>query len=147
MNKNIKKFSLADIDKIIDIWYQSNIDTYTFINKNYFKNIKENVKKKFISNYNNIYVYEENTEIKAFCLIDNDYIDELYVSNAYRNQGIGTKILNHLKNNNNKLTLNIFQKNIKGINFYQKNGFKIIEENTEDITQEKGYYMEWKNQN
>lgn len=139
----ITKINIEEIDQIIELWYNSNIDTYNFIDEKHFDNIKENVRNKFKTKYNNIYIYKENNIIKAFFLIEDDYIDELYVNRIYRNQGIGTKIIDYLKENNHVLTLNIFKKNTKGINFYLKKGFKIIEENIEDSTKEEGYFMKW----
>ena len=137
----IRKFEKNDLDLVLNIWYESCLDTYYFINKAHWDSIRENVKKKFLNS--NIFVYEENKIIKGFILIDEGYIDELYVSKQFRSMGIGKKLLDFIKKTHNELTINIFQKNINGIRFYKNNGFEIVEENIEDSTLEKGYFMRW----
>lgn len=140
--KNIRPFTKNDIDRVMEIWYSSSIDTYDFIAKKHWDEIKGNVRNKFLNS--NIYVYEESNIIKAFILFDDDYIDELYVDKKYRSLGIGKILLDFVKSFNLELTLNIFQKNERAIEFYKNNGFKIIEENIEESTNEKGYFMKWK---
>ena len=138
---NIRKSDAKDIDRILEIWHSSVLDTYEFIKPEHWDEISHKVKEKFLNS--DIYVYEEKL-IKGFILIDNGYIDELYIKKEYRSNGIGKKLIDYVKNQYDELSLNIFQKNSRGISFYLKNGFKIVEENVEDFTNEKGYYMLWK---
>ena len=141
MNK-IRKFIKDDIDDVIQIWYSSSVDTYKFVDEMHWEKIKKEVRDRFLNS--NIYVYDEDNIVKAFILINGQYIDELYVLKEYRLNGLGKKLLDFIKSNNNELLLNVFQKNTNAIEFYKKNEFKIIEENVEDYTREKGYLMKWK---
>ena len=141
MNK-IRKFIKDDIDDVIQIWYSSSVDTYKFVDEMHWEKIKKEVRDRFLNS--NIYVYDEDNIVKAFILINGQYIDELYVLKEYRLNGLGKKLLDFVKSNNNELLLNVFQKNTNAIEFYKKNEFKIIEENVEDYTREKGYLMKWK---
>jgi len=137
----IRQLNKKDVDRVLDIWYNSSVDTYTFISKDHWDLIKDKVRSKFLES--KIYVYEEDSIIKGFILIEDGYIDELYVDKKYRSNGIGKQLLNYVKSDYEELTLNIFQKNVDGIRFYQNNGFIVVEENTEDSTNEKGYFMKW----
>ena len=140
-NRNIRAFCKKDLERVVDIWYNSSIDTYNFISKDHWDSMKDKVRSKFLES--KIYVYEEDSIIKGFILIEDGYIDELYVDKKYRSNGIGKQLLNYVKSDYEELTLNIFQKNVDGIRFYQNNGFIVVEENTEDSTNEKGYFMKW----
>ena len=47
------------------------------------------------------------------------------------------------KNKRNKLFLNVYQKNIRAIAFYQREGFEIQHSSFDEATEEKEYVMKW----
>lgn len=51
--------------------------------------------------------------------------------------GIGKALLNYAKNKRNKLFLNVYQKNIRAIAFYQREGFEIQHSGFDEATEEK----------
>ena len=53
----------------------------------------------------------------------------IYVCKHFRNKGVGTKLINKIKENNNclkKIYLEVSKNNFNGISFYKKMNFKII---------------------
>ena len=67
-------------------------------------------------------------------------IDYIIVSNNYRRQGIGSKLLEYLidyckKKNISNITLEVNENNIPAINLYKKYGFEIV-------ATRKNYYQE-----
>ena len=54
-----------------------------------------------------------------------------------------TQYLICLKNKRNKLFLNVYQKNIRAIAFYQREGFEIQHSSFDEATEEKEYVMKW----
>ncbi len=93
-----------------------------------------------INNYYNIIV---NNKIIG-CLMLTDYgagklLGELYIEEVYRNQKIGTSIIENIINDNNHVYLWVYKENIKAISLYKRLGFKIKEET------ETRYYMEYSN--
>ena len=79
----------------------------------------------------------------AFSLTkENSYfIHKFYILPQKSNNGIGSKVLDKLIEiiRPNELMLNVNRENFKSINFYFKNGFKILK--TEDIDIENGFEM------
>lgn len=59
--------------------------------------------------------------------------------------GVGRKLLDHTKKKKGKLSLNVYQKNIRAVRFYQREGFQIEREKTDENTGEKEYLMTWEN--
>ena len=57
---------------------------------------------------------------------DGVLIDEIYLYDEYRNKGIGTELINSVKNKN--VYLWVYKNNEKAINLYTKLGFKVIDE-------------------
>lgn len=83
-------------------------------------------------------------EIKGFIGINNGHIEGIFVEEKYRNQGIGKELLSYCKNKYDKLTLEVYSKNTKAINFYEREQFKIIKEYVEATNNEAELLMEWK---
>ena len=68
-----------------------------------------------------------------------------YVGAKYRSQGIGKELMNQCKKQFEKITLEVYRKNIKAINFYEREQFKPIKEEIEETNNEVEILMEWNN--
>lgn len=59
---------------------------------------------------------------------DGKLLDELYIEEEYRNQGIGTDIINNILKENKIVYLWVYKANKKAISLYNKLGFKVVDE-------------------
>lgn len=137
----IKKFERNDIDAVMQIWENENIKAHSFISKEYWKNNYRDVKE-MLPNAE-IYVYILNERIVGFIGIDNNYIEGIFVDTNSQCSGVGTSLLNKVKENRDNLTLKVYQKNTNAINFYKKNGFIIASKDIDKNTSEIEYTMIW----
>lgn len=94
-----------------------------------------------------IYVYILEDNIVGFIGLNQNYIEGLFVDTNNQYNGIGTLLLNKVKENTTTLTLNVYKKNVKALNFYKKNNFIITNEKMDNNTKEIEYTMTWKNEN
>lgn len=138
----IRKFKKEDIDEVMEIWKKENIRTHNFISKEYWKNNYEYVKD--ILPNADIYVYIMNENIVGFIGVNNDHIEGIFVDINNQHNGIGTSLLNKIKEEKEKLTLSVYKKNTNAIKFYKKNGFIITSEGIDKNTDEIEYTMTWK---
>ena len=138
----VRKFKNEDLDKVLDIWLNVNINAHSFIDKNYYINNFNYVKEALPSA--NIFVYEENNEILGFIGLNDSYIEGIFVKENSQNKGIGVILINYIKNLYNNLTLKVYKKNIKAINFYKKQNFIVLKENLDEDTSEIEYIMKYK---
>ena len=138
----IRKFKKEDIDEVMEIWKNENIRTHNFISKEYWKNNYEYVKD--ILPNADIYVYIMNENIVGFIGVNNDHIEGIFVDINNQHNGIGTSLLNKIKEEKEKLNLSVYKKNINAIKFYKKNGFIITGESIDKNTDEIEYTMTWK---
>ena len=122
----IREFEKEDLEKVAEIWLNSNIKVHDFIKKDYWENNFETVKLMFLEA--KIYVYEVANEIQAFIGLNNNYIEGIFVDEKMRSKGIGKELLDFVKQNSLELSLKVYKKNQKAIKFYQREGFKQIEE-------------------
>lgn len=138
----IREFEKEDLEKVAEIWLNSNIKVHDFIKKDYWENNFETVKLMFLEA--KIYVYEVANEIQAFIGLNNNYIEGIFVDEKMRSKGIGKALLDFVKQNSLELSLKVYKKNQKAIKFYQREGFKQIEESIDTDTRETEFTMEWK---
>ena len=130
-----------DINKVEEIWLDTNIKTHYFISAQYWKSNFELVKELLLQA--TVYVYEDKQEIQGFIGLSNEYIEGIFVSAEMQSQGIGKILLNYVKGKRNKLILNVYQKNTRAISFYQREGFEIQYSGLDEATGEKDYVMAW----
>ena len=137
----IRELRKVDINKVAEIWLDTNIKTHYFISAQYWKSNFELVKELLLQA--TVYVSEDKQEIQGFIGLSNEYIEGIFVSAEMQSQGIGKILLNYVKGKRNKLILNVYQKNTRAISFYQREGFEIQYSGLDEATGEKDYVMAW----
>ena len=137
----IRELRKVDINKVAEIWLDTNIKPLYFISAQYWKSNFELVKELLLQA--TVYVYEDKQEIQGFIGLSNEYIEGIFVSAEMQSQGIGKILLNYVKGKRNKLILNVYQKNTRAISFYQREGFEIQYSGLDEATGEKDYVMAW----
>ena len=137
----VRKLQKADIDRVADIWLDTNLKAHDFISAQYWKRNFKLVKEMLLQA--EVYVYESGQKIQGFIGLNNDYIEGIFVSDKMQSQGIGKILINYVKDKRKKLFLNVYQKNTRAISFYQREDFKIRCSGIDDATGEKDYLMTW----
>jgi len=137
----IRKFETKDLLEVMKLWLSTNIQAHDFISKDYRVGNFDIIKG--ILPDAEIYVYELDDKIKAFVGIDNGYIAGIFVSDEMQSKGIGKQLLEKAKEFYSELSLTVYQKNIKAVNFYQREQFIIKQEQIDENTGEIEYLMVW----
>lgn len=137
----IRVLEEKDVDTVAKIWLETNIKAHDFIASNYWKEHYEIIKDMFLQA--EVYVYEIEKEIMGFIGLDKEYIEGIFVLDQYQKRGIGKALLNHVKAKKEHLSLNVYQKNLNAIQFYQREDFCIQYEDVDKNTGEKEYRMVW----
>ena len=120
----IRKMKEEDTTKVMTIWTKGNFYAHPFIERDYWISNYNKVKEEYLKQAET-YVYEENEEIKGFIsILNNTYIGALFVAKDFLRQGIGKRLLNYCKERKEKLTLQVYEKNIDATLFYLAMGFK-----------------------
>ena len=137
----IRELRKVDINKVAEIWLDTNIKTHYFISAQYWKSNFELVKELLLQA--TVYVYEDKQEIQGFIGLSNEYIEGIFVSDEMQSHGIGKILLDYMKDKKVRLQLNVYQKNVRAMSFYQREGFTIQSESMDEFTGEKEYVMNW----
>ena len=137
----IRKLQKVDINRVADIWLKTNLKAHYFIPEQYWTNNYAVVKEMLPQA--EVYVYEDDKIIQGFVGINAEYIEGIFVSDEMQSHGIGKILLDYIKDKKVKLQLNVYQKNVRAISFYQREGFTIQGERMDEFTGEKEYVMNW----
>ncbi len=139
----IRTFRENDLIIVMQIWLEVNINAYNFIPKEYWTANYEMVKE--ILPKAEIYVYEDNitNQIDGFIGLIDNYIAGLFVKEAAQSKGIGKQLLDYVKSIKPDMSLSVYQKNIRAVDFYQREQFQIQSENLDENTNEKEFIMFW----
>lgn len=97
----ISEYRKAEIDTLVDIWYQSSLIAHDFINKDYWKSKREEMKEKYLPMSEN-YVISKNAEIMGFISMVDNYLAALFIDAKYQGEGHGKELLNFIKNTGKK---------------------------------------------
>ena len=137
----VRKLQKTDIDKVADIWLDTNLKAHYFIPAQYWKRNFELVKELLLQA--EVYIYENEQKIQGFIGLRDEYIEGIFVPDEMQSQGIGKILMDYVKNKRKRLLLNVYQKNTRAITFYQREEFKIQCCGLDEATGEKDYAMVW----
>lgn len=137
----IRDFTLKDIDDIMHLWLETNKQAHDFIESSYWDSNFVSVKE--MMPQATIYVYESNGQIQGFIGLMDDYIAGIFISRDNQSKGIGKRLLDYTKEKCDKLTLEVYKKNARAVQFYLREGFNISKEEIDEETGESEYFMEW----
>ena len=137
----IRKLQKTDINRVADIWLKTNLKAHFFIPEQYWISNYEFVKE--LLPQAEVYVYEDDKMIQGFIGINDEYIEGIFVSDEMQSRGIGKMLLDYIKDKKDRLQLKVYQKNVRAMSFYQREGFTIQSEEMDEFTGEKEYVMNW----
>ena len=139
----IRLLKSKDIDKVMQIWMDATMEAHPFLSAEYWEKNYTLVKDTYIP-LSRTYVLEDEKEIKGFVSIIEDlFIGALFVKVDCQHQGIGGRLINHLKKRHKKLNLAVYTENFKGVGFYKKMGFLIECEQINEDSNKSEYLMSW----
>ena len=139
MLENLVIEKLATVDEkiltVINFLSEENFGLFIQTNLKEFDNLEQEKKDKFkelalrqaigyyLSCNGEIYVAYLNDEIIGAALRNEDYLDSLFVKKEYRNQKVGSTLLEKVLNDCKEYQVIRLNANIKAISLYQRYGF------------------------
>lgn len=142
MIREINKRENKEKDEIVSVWYEAALSRFNFLPLDYFNKESKVLREKL--NLHDTFVCEHNSQILGFVsMIDNEYISYIYVDPIYQNNGIGTALIDVLKEKRENLKVKVYKEAKISVAFFLSKGFKFIDEKIEENTNQKICYMEW----
>ena len=139
----IRKLEEANLDAVMQIWLDTNINTHDFIPAEYWSGNYEMVKS--LLPEAEVYVYEDDAtgEIVGFIGLMDTFVAGLFVKEGMQSKGIGKQLVDYAKNQKERLSLTVYQKNERAVRFYQRDQFVVADEQIDENTNATEYVMVW----
>ena len=137
----IRKPLPAEVESIIQIWLDGNMLAHPFIQPDYWLCHIGYMREALP--LSEVYISKVEEKIAGFVGLGGDYIAGLFVGKQYQSQGIGTSLIEFIKQQHFTLTLAVYKKNEKAIRLYSKHKFVVMEERIDANTNEVELLMRW----
>ncbi|MFK3937113.1 N-acetyltransferase [Alkalihalobacillus sp. NPDC078783] len=139
----IRPAQRADMDILVSIWLTASFEAHDFIAKLYWREQQRAMKNEYLPQARTL-VLESRGEICGFVSLMDTQIAALFIDVERQGKGYGKQLLDWVQNEYLFLSLQVYAKNERAIQFYKRSGFQIVFEQMDDATSEREYVMEWK---
>ncbi|PKV52570.1 putative acetyltransferase [Aquimarina sp. MAR_2010_214] len=135
----IRKYKEVDLEILMKIWGEASVLAHPFLEDEFVQKVTQDMRQIYLPNPEaNTYVYKENENIVGFISMIENEIAGLFVNPKNCSKGIGSALVNYVQEKGyDILEVEVFKNNEIGRAFYDKYGFKKINE----------YFFEAANQN
>lgn len=138
----IRRMEARDLEAVSSIWLASNLEAHSFIPAEYWRGNYEAVKAALAQA--EVYVYEDAAGVLGFVGLSGDYVEGIFVASHARSHGIGRQLLDHVKATHRCLELNVYAKNRRAVEFYQREGFELKGSGVDPHTREEDFLFFWR---
>ena len=138
----IRKIKPEDISAVADLWYEASVEAHDFIPADYWLENRSLMESRYLP-MSETWVITFRKELAGFVSLMDDYLAAIFIRPDLQGRGFGRMLLDYSKKLKDSLSLKVYCKNRKSIDFYRKNGFSVISESTDEDTGEAEFLMSW----
>lgn len=139
----INKWQSSNLQPLLTLWLESTIDAHPFIDENYWHESEAIVRELYLP-ASQTWVWEEEGIVKGFISVMNQqFVGALFVAPQATGCGIGQALLRYVCDRFPDLSLEVYQKNMRAVNFYHAQGFRIEDSAWQDETRQPTWIMRW----
>ncbi len=137
----LRTFTPNDLEQVMRLWLDGNLEAHPFIAGEYWEDNAGMVAKQL--QQAEVYVWEEEGEIRGFAGLQENYLAGIFVKNSCRSKGVGRKLLDHVKATRSFFFLHVYAENERAVAFYRREGLEVVSGQTEEDTGRAEYTMRW----
>ena len=139
----IRKWESDNAGPLLSLWLESTTEAHPFISASYWKENEGMVRDVYLPAAETV-VWEVNGMLRGFIsVMQSQVVGALFVSTDFIGRGSGRALLNHVQQRFPYLSLEVYQKNVRAVNFYHAQGFRIEDSAWQDDTQHPTWIMSW----
>lgn len=137
----IRPMEEKDIDRVMEIWMIANKETHSFIDPSYWEGQEKYVREMIFGA--EVYLCEQSERILGFAGLQGQYLAGIFVEKDSRGQGYGSRLLKFCMERTRCLSLHVYRKNDRAMEFYLTHGFKIDKAEMDTELGEVELFMSW----
>ncbi len=139
----IRKYQDSDVEAVLSAWENTQEIAHPFLPKDFQAQEKINVRELYLPNAETWVVVDDNEVIGFIALIGNE-IGGLFLQPIEHGKKLGKMMVDKAQELHGDLVVEVFKNNLVGRNFYEKYGFKFVEEKKHKQTGEQVLRLEFK---
>ncbi len=132
----------VEVDTLVSLWFKASVKAHSFIPEDFWQSQMLAMKETYLPN-SDTYIYEEDNHILGFISYHQGFIPALFVSPSAQSQGIGSKLLDFIKQQYDELQLAVYVQNHRAHRFYHAQGFNDSGRQLCEHTEHEEILMEW----
>lgn len=140
----IRRMGKGDLDAVAAIWLDANREAHDFIPAAYWLGHFAEVRTALARAEVWVFETEARAEISGFIGLLGDYIAGIFVRREARSGGVGRQLLDHVKTSRGAAAPAGLPEKPPAAAFYQREGFRVLEEGVDPETGEAELLMEWR---
>ena len=133
----------SEITACADIWLQASLAAHDFAAPDFWHGHYEAMKEQYLP-ASEVYLAKEEDAAMGFAAVHQGALEALFVRPTWWGKGVGSRLLRHIQDLHTELTLAVYSKNGRAVDFYLHHGFTEIQEQTCPHTGEPEISMLWK---
>lgn len=139
----IRKWNIKQFDPLLELWLESTTYAHPFIHAQYWQESLGIVRDTYLPAAET-WVWEDEQRLQGFVsVIESRFIGALFVTPEAIHHGIGRSLINVVKQHFTDLSLEVYQKNSRAVNFYHAQGFRIEDSAWQEETRHPTWIMRW----
>lgn len=139
----IRRLEHRDLEDVVRIWLEASLAAHDFIPAAYWQEKTTDMRDTYLLQ-SETFVYEnERLQPSGFLSLVDNYIAAVFVAPDMQGQGIGKALIQYAKSKHTILSLGVYSRNRKSVEFYLRQGFVVKAEQTEPDTGEMETLMEF----
>ncbi len=133
----------ADIDRLMALWLPSTIAAHPFVAEKYWRESAALVRENYLPRAQSWACWHENEIVGFISVLDEQFIGALFVDRAYHGRSVARALMTHVQQRYRRLSLEVYQQNLRACAFYHKHGFQVTQRLFNDETQAYTLIMNW----
>ena len=129
----IRRYRDADLKELLDVWLLSARDAYHFLDESFFAAELVEIEKTWMP-LAETWVYQHERRVVGFIALIGDAVGAIFVYPEMQGRGVGCALMDHARALRDRLELNVFKENEKGRRFYDRYGFRFVDEHVNEQT-------------
>lgn len=123
MHDNIRGRTAADNAELVEVWLRSVRASHDFLSEQDLLDLYPQVRDVYLPQVE-VWVYETaEGRSGGFIGLSEAHVEMLFIEPALRGQGIGTRLLDHVRRLQPALTVDVNEQNPRACGFYRRYGF------------------------
>jgi putative acetyltransferase len=129
----IRTFADADLEQVLDVWYEASIVAHSFLPAEFFVAERRALADRWLPAADT-FVYEVDGRVGGFASLVDDELGGLFVHPDHQRRGIGRALVDHARSLRTTLEVDVFAENEDGVRFYLAYGFEPVGTDLDPLT-------------